>query len=564
MNIASLPGKGSLHMSERVRHVETTHEVTNQPLPLEDYDAFGLDLPLRDAIAREGAPWIAERLDAYGRVVGSAESIALGQLANQNPPQLRTHDRYGHRIDEVEYHPAYHALMKQAMAHEVHSAAWSGRPRGHVAHAALLYMHSQAEAGTGCPLTMTHAAVPSLRVDAELAAEWLPRVLGSAYDPRARPASEKTSATVGMAMTEKQGGSDVRANTTRARPLGPRGPGEAYELTGHKWFCSAPMSDAFLTLAQTDGGLSCFFVPRFLPDGSRNRFLLQRLKDKLGNRSNASSEVEYDRTWASLVGDEGRGVPTIIQMVAQTRLDCAAGSSALMRQALLQAVHHARQRSAFGRRLIAQPLMQSVLADLALEVEGAVALTFRVARAHDESGDEAQRLFARVATAVAKYWVTHRAPGFTFEAMECLGGAGYVEESGLPRLYREAPVNSIWEGSGNVQCLDVLRALSREPAVAEALFAELRGVRGESALYDAHVARLESELSRPEHVERRARRLVEDAALAIAASVLMRHAPAAVADAFVATRLGERGLEYGARGDAIDADVLLGRALPGP
>jgi putative acyl-CoA dehydrogenase len=550
-------------MSDRIRYVETTHEVTNQPFPLEDYDAFGLDRPLCDAVTREGADWIADRLAAYGRVVGSAESIALGAQANQHPPVLRTHDRYGHRIDEVEYHPAYHALMKQAMAHEVHSAAWSGRPSGHVAHAALLYMHSQAEAGTGCPLTMTHAAVPSLRVDATLAAEWEPRVLATEYDPRACPAAEKTSATIGMAMTEKQGGSDVRANTTRARALGRRGSGEAYALTGHKWFCSAPMSDAFLTLAQAEGGLSCFLVPRFLPDGARNRFFLQRLKDKLGNRSNASSEVEYDGTWARLVGEEGRGVPTIIQMVAQTRLDCAAGSTALMRQALLQAVHHARQRSAFGRPLSEQPLMQSVLADLALELEAAVALTFRVARAHDGSADEGERLFARVATAIAKYWVTHRAPPFAFEAMECLGGAGYVEESGLPRLYREAPVNSIWEGSGNVQCLDVLRALGREPAVRDALFAELRAATGQSRIYDAHVARLEGELAKLEHIERRARKLVEDAALAIAASVLLRHAPGSLGEAFVATRLGgERGSEYGSCAVELDVPLLLGRALP--
>jgi putative acyl-CoA dehydrogenase len=544
-------------------YVQTTHEVTNQSFPLEDYDAYGLDTPLTQAMEREGGAWVAEKLSAYGKVVGSGEMIELGARANRHPPELRTHDRFGHRIDEIDYHPAYHELMRRAMAHEVHSIAWRhAGPGAHVAHAGLLYLHTQAEAGTGCPLTMTHACIPSLRVQPELAAEWEPRVLRTEYDPRCIPAAQKTSATLGMAMTEKQGGSDVRANSTRARSLGKVEPGAAYELLGHKWFCSAPMSDAFLTLAQAERGLSCFLVPRFLPDGSRNRFLIQRLKDKLGNRSNASSEIEYDRTWALLVGEEGRGVATIIQMVAQTRVDCAAGSAALMRAALVQAIHHARHRKAFGRRLVDQPLMVRVLADLALEAEAAVALTFRVARSYDEESDEA-RLFGRVATPVAKYWVTRRAPGFAFEAMECLGGAGYVEESPLPRIYRESPLSSIWEGSGNVQCLDVLRAFHKQPAVAEALLLEIDRGRGADRHLDSHIARLKQSLNDVSNLEPQARRLTEDFALGLSASLLVRHAPSFVADAYCRTRLGrERGMEYGTVPPELDAQALVDRAMP--
>lgn len=552
-------------MVDKARYVQTTHEVTNQSYPFEDYDAYVLDRPLAEAVTREAGDWLTDKLTAYGRVVGSAEMIALGASANEFPPKLRTHDRYGHRVDEVDYHPAYHELMKRAMAHEVHSAAYRvERKGGQVAHAALLYLHSQADGGTACPLTMTHASVASLRVEPRLADEWLPRVLSNGYDPRCIPAAQKASATIGMAMTEKQGGSDVRANTTRARPMAGRGSGEAYELTGHKWFCSAPMSDAFLTLAQTDRGLSCFLVPRFLPDGSRNRLFLQRLKDKLGNRSNASSEVEYDRTFGQLVGDEGRGVHTIIQMVAQTRVDCAVGSAALMRRALVEAIHHTRQRSAFGRRLSEQPLMKRVLADLTLETEAAVALAFRVAGS-SEAHDEQERLFARVGTAIAKYWITRRAPGFAFEAMECLGGAGYVEESGLPRLFRESPLNSIWEGSGNVQCLDVLRAMRKEVGVMDALFIELGRAAGASRTLDLYVTELRDKLSRTEDVEDVARKLVEEMALALSAALLLRHAPAFVSEPFIATRLGrERGLEYGSFAGPIDAHALLERAAQHP
>lgn len=549
--------------------VETTHEVFNQPRPREDYDAFETDAPLREAVEREAPPWVQAKVAVYGPVVGSRETLELAQLANKYPPELRSHDRYGHRIDEVDFHPAYHALMEQAALHGVHSLTWTeGRRGGHVAHAALIYLHAQAEAGTSCPLTMTHASVPSLRAQPEIAAFWEPKVATFGYDRRMIPVQAKTSVTLGMAMTEKQGGSDVRANTTRARPLSKAGPGQAYELTGHKWFCSAPMSDAFLTLAQTEQGLSCFLVPRFLPDGSRNRFLLQRLKNKLGNRSNASSEVEYDRTFAQLLGEEGRGVKTILEMVGQTRVDCAAGSAGLMRQGIAEAIHHARERSAFGKPLVAQPLMQSVLADLCLEVEAATTLALRVARSHDDAAHDAQaRAFSRVATPIAKYWITHRAPQVLFECMECLGGAGYVEESILPRLYREAPVNSIWEGSGNVQCIDVLRALSREPAALEALSIEIRsGITSEHDALARSVRAIEDSLRSPEkqaQLERKARHVVEQLALALSASLLARSAPSYVADAYAATRLlGQKGSEYGSLDVELDAPRILERALP--
>ena len=549
-------------MTDARSYVRTTHDVTNQPPPLGDYDAYSLDLALRENALREGGSWVCDKLSAYGPEVGSSALREQAELANKHAPELRTHDRFGHRIDEVSFHPAYHVLMQLGMKHEVHSLTWSSKLKGgHVAHAALIYLHAQLEAGTSCPLTMTHAAVPSLRVQPELSALWLPRLLGRSYDARAIEASHKHSATIGMAMTEKQGGSDVRANTSTARPEQSRGPGAGYRLTGHKWFCSAPMSDAFMTLAQSTGGLSCFLVPRFLPDGTRNRFFIQRLKDKLGNRSNASSEIEYDDTFGVLVGEDGRGVATILQMVAQTRVDCAAGSAGLMRQALVEAIHHTRHRAAFGKRLVEQPLMQSVLADLALEAEASLALTLRVARSYDHAEREEERLFARIATPLAKYWVTHRTPGFAFEAMECLGGSGYVEESGLPRIYREAPVNSIWEGSGNVQCLDVLRVLAREPDALEALFAELSQASANAVLRQRCDA-LRTLLKHPEELLPRARFLVEELSLCLSASLLLRHAPEFVADAYVGARLGSRGLQYGSLLSKIDTAALLERALP--
>src|SRR5579875_2578896 len=463
-----------------------THEVLNQPPPFENRNLFTTDQALQDAVRREGGEFARDRLTALGAVVGSAETIRLAEQANRFPPELRNYDRFGHRIDEVEFHPAWHALMGLAVQYRVPSLAWvEKRPGAHVARAALAFLWGQAEAGVSCPMAMTFAGVAALRRQPELAAEWEPRFLSDRYDSRFIPASEKTGATFGMAMTEKQGGSDVRANTARATPLGLRGPGAEYRLNGHKWFCSAPMSDAFLTLAYTEGGLSCFFVPRWLPDGTRNRIRLQRLKNKLGNRANASAEIEYEDTWARLVGEEGRGIPTIIEMVQGTRLECAIGSAALMRQALVQALHHAGHRSAFQKRLIDQPLMRNLLADLALESAAATALALRLARAFDEGAqDRGQRAFARIATAVAKYWICKRAPMAVGEALECLGGNGYVEESMMPRLYREAPVNSIWEGSGNVICLDVLRAVAREPESIAALIAELDEARGVDRRYD--------------------------------------------------------------------------------
>jgi len=537
-----------------------THEVLNQPPPLEDVNLFEGDAALGEGLVREGGGWAEERVRAFGGLVGSARFLELGRQANRHTPELRTHDRFGHRIDEVEFHPAWHEVMGAAMAHGLHNLPWrEPRPGAHVARGALQFLLAQAESGSCCPLTMTFACVPALRHEKALAEEWEPRLLSCDYDPRPIPAAGKRSALLGMAMTEKQGGSDVRANTTRARAL--EG-GEAFELVGHKWFCSAPMSDAFLTLAKIDGeALTCFLVPRWRPDGTRNPIHIQRLKDKLGNRSNASSEVEFPGTWARRVGPPGRGVRSIMEMVQHTRLDCVSGSAGLMRQAATQALHHARHRDAFGRRLWEQPLMRNVLADLALEAEAATALALRLGRAFDEApGDPGERAFARIATAVAKYWVCKRAPHMIYEAMECLGGGGYVEESILPRLYREAPVNAIWEGSGNVIALDVLRAMAREPEALDALLGELRLAGGADRRFDAWLARLEAELADRDGAEGRARRLVECLALALQASLLLRGAPAAVADAFCAGRLGEGGLAFGTLPPGADLHAILERA----
>ncbi len=539
-----------------------THEVLNQPPALENVNFYAQDLPLREAVIREGGAWGESRLMRYGEIAGS-ELIRLGFEANQHKPVLKTHDRFGHRIDEVEFHPAYHRLMQVAIEHELPTLAWRDpRPGAHVVSHALSYLHSQVEAGTGCPLTMTYACIPALRHQPEVARLWEPLILSTEYDPRNLPAEQKKGVTIGMGMTEKQGGSDVRANTTRAYPLGAGGPGQAYELVGHKWFFSAPMCDAFLVLAQAARGLSCFLLPRWRPDGTRNAIHIQRLKDKLGNWSNASSEVEFHRAWVVMVGEEGRGVPTIIEMVAHTRLDCMAGSAALMRQALTQAIHHCAHRSAFGRVLIDQPLMQNVLADLALESEAALALMLRVARAFDESArDEQAARFARIATGLGKYWICKRTPMMVNEAQECLGGAGYVEEHILPRLYREAPLNSIWEGSGNIQCLDVLRAMGREQGTLEAFFAELEPARGEHALLDAAMADLKDEFARMAGIETRARRVVEKMALALQASLLSRAGNASVSDAFCASRLGtDRGHAFGTLPEGIDFSALIERS----
>ena len=541
-----------------------THEVSNQPPQLEGYNLFTEDRVLSEALLREGGGFAEERVRRFGEAVGG-EPLRWGEQANRNVPVLRTHDRFGHRIDEVEFHPSWHQLMDLAVSNELHALPWRDeRPGAHVARAALFYLLSQVEAGVLCPIAMTYSVVPALRLEPELSAEWEPRFTSNVYDSRMLPAREKRGAICGMAMTEKQGGSDVRANTTRARPLGRGGAGEEYEVTGHKWFCSAPTSDAFLVLAQTDRGLSCFLLPRWRPDGTRNRFHLQRLKDKLGNRSNASSEVELDGAWARMVGEEGRGVPTIIEMVNHTRLDCVIGSSAWLRQAVAQALHHCAYRSAFGKRLADQPLMQNVLADLALESEAATVTMMRLARAYDESAsDEAQMLFKRLATAVVKYWICKRCPAGVGEALECLGGNGYVEESMLPRLYREAPLSSIWEGSGNVMCLDVLRAVGRNPESLEVFLAEIALGGGADRRLDGFAARLREELADFDAVETRARSLVERMALALQASLLVRHAEPAVADAFLASRLGgEHGLAFGTLPRAVEFRRIIDRARP--
>jgi putative acyl-CoA dehydrogenase len=525
----------------------------NQPPPLTGHDLFLENRPLVEALEREGAGWAAETASTFGSFL-SGEPLEWGRLANENPPRLRTHDPFGNRIDEVEFHPAWHSLLKTSVEHGLHALSWrEPRAGAHVARATLFYLMAQVEAGHGCPISMTHAAVPALRAHPELAAEWEPVLTAVVYDPGLRPAGEKRGALCGMAMTERQGGSDVRANLTAARAIGD---GE-YELTGHKWFCSAPMCDAFLVLAQAEGGLSCFLVPRVLPDGTRNGFHIQRLKDKLGDRSNASSEIELDAAWARLVGEEGRGVPTIIEMVNHTRLDCVLGTAAAMRSAVEQATHHAAHRSAFGKLLSDQPLMRNVLADLCIESEAATLTALRLARAFDSD----ESAFARIATAVAKYWVCKRGPGHAAEALECLGGNGYVEESVLPRLYRQQPLQSIWEGSGNVICLDVLRAIRRTPETIDAFMTECRAAAGVERRLDAWLNGLERKLREPDEVG--ARRLVERMGLALQASLLVRFGDAAVADAFCASRLdGDGGLAYGTLPSRIDAAAITGRHRP--
>jgi len=500
----------------------------NQAPPLEGYNLFTTNRPLVDAVRREGGGWAEKRLSALGYELGG-EPLHWGELANRNAPQLRTHDRFGHRIDEVEFHPAWHSLLDLAVRHGIHSLPWrEQRPGAHVARAAAMITLSQAEAGVGCPVSMTYAAVPALRRSApELAAEWEPRLTSLEYDFGLRPTDHKRGALCGMAMTEKQGGSDVRANVTRAEPLGD---GEAV-LTGHKWFCSAPMSDAFLVLAQAPAGPTCYLLPRVLPDGALNGTRLIRLKDKLGNRSNASAEIELDDAWAQRVGDEGDGIRTILEMVVHTRLDCVLGSTALMRRAVAEATHHAAHRSAFGKLLIEQPLMQNVLAELCLESEAATLTALRLARAYDEN----DLPFRRLATAVAKYWVCKITPAHVAEALECIGGNGYVEESVLPRLYRESPLNSIWEGPGNVNALETLRAIRRQPEAFEAFIAEL----------EPSVVPFATKVIADED-ETHARRIVERLALALQASLLIRFGDGDAAEAFVSSRLrGDGGRGYG-------------------
>jgi putative acyl-CoA dehydrogenase len=543
-----------------------THEVLNQPPPLGNVNLFTADVPLREALAREGADWAAAALTDFGARIGRADTLALGVLANRHPPVLHTHDRYGQRRDEVEFHPAWHELMALFARQGVHAAPWAEpRPGAHVARAAACILQARVENGTQCPLTMTYAGIPVVRRNAAASAwlrdAWLPRLLALDHDPRCVPVGEKSAALLGMGMTEKQGGSDVRANTTRAEPAGARRAGAEYRITGHKWFLSAPTCDAFLVLAQAPGGLSCFFVPRFAPDGTRNALRIQRLKDKLGNRSNASSEVEFEGAFALLLGEEGRGVPTILEMGTYTRLDCALGTAGMMRECVAQALHHARHREAFGRTLAGQPLMQNVLADLALEAEAAIALAMRLARAFDGQDDPAETALRRLLTPIAKYWICKRGPMLAAEAMEVLGGNGYVEDWPLARLYREMPVNSIWEGSGNVMCLDVLRAAQKSPAALALVEQELAAARGADARLDGAAEALLAGLAAASGDEEGARRLTERLALALQAALLVRFAPPAVASAFCAARLGgERGATFGTLPAGTDLEAILARA----
>ncbi|MEU3224395.1 acyl-CoA dehydrogenase family protein [Streptomyces sp. NPDC006976] len=535
-----------------------THEVTNQPPLLTGHDVAD-DAVLLEGLRREGAAWHTEDLHRLGRLVGGAQAQEWAEQANLNEPVLRTHDRYGHRVDEVDFHPAYHHLMDTSVSAGLAGAAWADeRPGAHVARAAGFMVMSALEAGHLCPVSMTYAVVPALRRAPELAATYEPLLTSRMYEPGLRTPTGKAGLLAGMGMTEKQGGTDVRANTTTATEAGDG----TWRLRGHKWFTSAPMNDLFLVLAQAPGGLSCFLVPRVLPDGSRNTFRIQRLKDKLGNRSNASSEPEFDDTVAWLVGPEGKGVRTIIDMVTMTRLDCVLGSAAGIRAALAQAAHHARHRSVFGAALIDQPLMRNVLGDLAVESEAATTLGLRLAGAADRAqrGDAGERAFLRLATAVAKYWVCKRQPVAVAEALECLGGNGYVEDSGMPRMYREAPLNGIWEGSGNVNALDLLRALAREPESLDAFRAEIEAASGADRRLDAAWQELRGELVLTEDAPLRARRLIERAALVLQGSLLVRHAPAAVADAFCASRLaGDRGLAFGTLAPGTDFAGLLER-----
>ncbi len=541
-----------------------THEVFNQPPALAGYDLFATDAALSEGVAREGAGWAAPELAALGVRCGDPATIELGVLANAHAPQLRTFDRFGHRRDEVEFHPAWHALLDILFEHGVHSGPWADpRPGAHVARAAKFILMAQVECGTLCPVTMTYGAVPALRRDPALAAAWLPRIFSRRYDRRFAPVTAKTGAMIGMGLTEKQGGSDVRANTTRAEAI--PGSDREYRLVGHKWFLSAPMCDGFLVTAQAPGGMTCFFLPRFTPDGALNALRLQRLKDKLGNRSNASSEVEFAGAWAVRLGEEGRGIPTILEMGNYTRLDCALGTTGIMRQAVSQAVHHAGHRSAFQKRLADQPLMRAVLADLALEVEAAIALCLRMARAFDAEDDENEAALRRLLTPAAKYWICKRGPILAAEAMEVLGGGGYVEESIMPRIYREMPVNSIWEGSGNVMCLDVLRSLAKSPQSRDVLLAELWPARGVHAGLDRAIAGLEVLLAGPGVAdEAGARRLTETLVLTLQGALLVRHAPSAVADGFCASRLGEdRSGVFGGQTAGLDARAIIARADPG-
>jgi len=550
-----------------------THEVFNQSPPFEDVNLFSTDRALTEAVSREGGGAAAKRLEAFGAACGSAAAFERGRLANENPPKLRSFDTKGRRLDMVEFHPAYHECMGLSMAEGLHCAAWEhlrepgAKPASgaNVARSAGCYMATQMEAGHQCPITMTNAAVPTLLLQPGIAEHWVPKILARDYDKSFNPASAKRGVTIGMGMTEKQGGTDVRANTTRAEAAaGAGGPGAEYVITGHKWFMSAPMCDAFLVLAQAPAGLSCFLLPRFLPDGSVNAIHFMRLKEKLGNRSNASSEVEFHGAHGWLIGEEGRGVPNIIEMVTGTRLDCAVASAGLMRLMLANAIHHCRHRTVFQRKLIDQPLMGQVLADLALDVEAATALAFRLARCFDRASDPHAGAWRRLMTPVTKYWICKMAPAFGYEAMECLGGNGYVEEGLAARIYREMPLNAIWEGSGNVMALDLLRVLQREPETAAIVMEDLAAAAGGDAHLKAQLERVQRMLHEPRLLDRRGRMLTEALATLAAGTILRAHAPAFVADAFLATRLsGSPRHTYGQGLDAANTEAIVERAFPG-
>ncbi|PIE39597.1 MAG: DNA alkylation response protein [Gammaproteobacteria bacterium] len=546
------------HYPQATANAANTHEVTNMPPLLEAYNLYDSDQTLQELVGSESS---GAALSALGKVVGSPEHIQLGIEANRVKPVLETHNRYGHRIDKVTFHPAYHQLMALSCAQGLAAGSWAEQTEAaQLNRAARYYLINQGETGHGCPVTMTFACVPTLQKQPDIAAEWLPKVFNTAYDPRNVPHTEKSSVTIGMGMTEKQGGSDVRQNSTRAYPIAERGPGKAYELVGHKFFVSAPMCDAFLVLAQAEAGISCFLVPRWRPDGSKNPLQIIRLKDKMGNASNASSETELRGAFGWLIGEEGRGIANILEMVALTRFDCLLGSSAAMRAHMTQIIHHLSYRKAFGKTLDQQPLMQNVLADMELEAEAAAHLAFRVASALDNHQDEHEAGILRLATAVGKYWVCKRQVGHAYEAMECIGGSAVMENSVMPRLYRDAPINTIWEGSGNVQCLDVLRIMQRDPTALEAFLAEIQSAKGSDSRLDAHIHTLHQQLGKGDNREYRARTLTKNMALALQGALLIKNAPSTVADAFCAARLqNESGLTYGMLPEGIDCAALIDR-----
>jgi putative acyl-CoA dehydrogenase len=542
-----------------------THLVENQPTPLENYNLYKQDLALQEAVNREGADWADAELDEFGLLTGRPEFIDLGFQANENRPELLTHNRHGQRVNEVRFHPAYHELMRVSLEHGLHSSHWTSPGVGaHVARAAKYYLMAQIEAGHGCPVTMTSAVIPALKHQADIYAQYAEKILNTAYDSRNVPMDEKSSVTVGMAMTEKQGGSDVRTNTTRAYPVGKPGPGREYGLVGHKYFVSAPMSDAFLVLAQSELGLSCFFMPRWRPGGVLNAMQIQQLKNKMGNVSNASSEVELRGAYAVMVGEEGRGVRTIIDMVAMTRFDCMIGSSAGMRQAVAQAIHHCRQRVAFGKPLVEQQLMQNVLADLALESEAAMVLTLRIARALDSQGDSGhERGLVRIGTLLGKYWICKRSAAHAVEAMECIGGSGLMENSIMPRLFRESPVNAIWEGSGNVQGLDLLRIMQKEPEVIQAYFSEVQKAAGRNVLFDTAANELKNQLKDVATLEFRCRTILGNMATTLQAALLIQHSPSEVAHAFCVSRLVCLTPHlYGTLPGGVNCQAIIERAFP--